>query len=155
MHHTQIILALALVLAGGLAACGGGGESDANTMAVSTDREPPASTLLDDDGNAMPTDPAAVPADAGVRVQKGRYATANQAALLERALGHAVLVVDVGCCGAEAVEQFVGIAQGLQAVRNLPSSAPVLVRGADLQLAAAVVDRLTAAGHANVWLVTQ
>jgi len=161
MNPIRTILALGLVpasvlaLAGGLAACGGGGsESDTPQVAVSTDLEPPTATLLDDDGNAMPSDPAAVPAGAGAGFQKVRYAKANQAAWLERSLGDAVLVVDVGCCDAEAVEQGVGIAQGLQAAHDLPNSAPVLVRGADQRLAAATADRLAAAGHTNVWLVT-
>jgi hypothetical protein len=147
---TPTILALTLALAGGLAACGGNHE----TETASTEREPPTTTLLDDDGNPMPTVAAAVPADAGARTRQGRYATARQAAWLERSLGSAVLNVDVECCGAEGVEQAVGIAHGLQAAQDLPDRAPVLVRGADLRLAAVAADRMAAAGHTQVWLVT-
>lgn len=151
MRHSPTILTLTLALAGALVACGGGQGQDS----ASTDREPPVTALVDDDGQAMPTIAAAMPADPGVRTRSGRYATARQAADFERALGDGVLRVEVGCCGAAAVERAIGLAQGARGAHDLPGSAPVLVRGSDLRLAAVAADRMTAAGHANVWLVTQ
>lgn len=150
MHSIPTTLAVAAALVGALIACGG---SD-DTRTASTDREPPTATLLDDEGQAMPTVASAVPADTGAHTRQGRYATARQAALLERALGDGVVNVQVACCGAEAVEQAVGAAHRVQAAHALPDYAPVLVRGADLRLAAVAADRMAEAGHAYVWLVT-
>lgn len=151
MRHTPTMLGLSLALAAALAACGGGQGSDT----ASTDREPPTSALVDDDGQPMPSVATALPADPGVRTRQGRYASARQAADYERALGDGVLRVDVGCCGAVAVEQAVDLAHGMQAAQDLPDSAPVLVRGSDLRLAALAADRMAAAGHGTVWLVTR
>lgn len=154
MRHnpTMLTLTLTLALAGALAACGGGNQEVDTT---STDREPPTTALVDDDGQPMPSVASALPADPAARTRAGRYASARQAAEFERALGDGVLRVQVDCCGAVALEQAIGIAHGQQAAQDLPDSAPVLVRGADLRLAALAADRLAEAGHANVWLVTQ
>lgn len=140
-----------LALAALIAACGGGEDS----QVVSTDREPPTATLLDDEGQAMAPASAAEPADAGARTRQGRYATAAQAADLERALGDRLLRVQVECCGADGLERSIGLAHGLQAAHDLPDSTPVLVQGADLRLAAVAANRMAEAGHANVWLVTR
>ena len=94
------------------------------------------------------------PADPGARTRAGRYASAAQARQLADALGADAIEIEVGCCGAEAVEQAVGISWGLQAARDLPSQTPVLVRGNDLRLAAAAANRLADGGLTHVWLVT-
>jgi hypothetical protein len=114
-----------------------------------------ATALLDDNGLPMPADPRAVPSDAAARTRAGRYASAAQAELLQRALADAVIRVDIECCGIQAAEQALGIAYGMQAAHDLPDSAPVLVRAADLRLGAAIANRLSDAGYSQVWLVTR
>jgi hypothetical protein len=49
----------------------------------------------------------------------------------------------------------VGIAYGVQAAEDLPDSAPVLVRAANLRLGAVAANRLADAGYGSVWLVTR
>lgn len=150
-----VLAAAALV-----AACAGDADGDAGaTNAATTDKTPPVAmaeaALVDDEGHAMPPLAAAVPQDPAARTRAGRYATAAQAAAFEQAMGERVLHADLGCCGAEALELAVGLAHAEQAAKDLPNAAPVLVRGADLRLAAATAERLAAAGHANVWVVTR
>ena len=144
--------AAALLLCALLAACGG---SDIDDAGLSMDRTATgsASTLLDDDGLSMPSDARATPADRAARTRAGRYATPSQAEDLRRALGDDVSVVDVGCCGAESLEAAVGQALAKRET-GAPASNAVLVRGSDLRLAAAVVDRLDALGLDRVWLVS-
>ena len=144
--------AAALLLSAFLAACGG---SDIDDAGLSTDRAATgsASTLLDDDGLAMPSDVRAVPADPAARTRAGRYATPSQGEDLRRALGEDATVVDVVCCGAGSVEAAVGQALSKGQTAATASTA-VLVRGSDLRLAAAVVDRLDALGLDRVWLVS-
>jgi hypothetical protein len=150
---TAAAMAMALAACGGLADEAPGAAAPAEV--ASTDKQPPMTALVDDEGRAELSHPALVPADAGARTRAGRYASAAQAMDLEGALGNGVLRVDVECCGSEAVDRAIGLAHGMQAAHDLPDSAPVLVRGADLRLGATAVDRLSKAGHANVWLVTQ
>lgn len=145
-----------------LAACGGGGEpstevataaaadSRARVTVSATDITPP---LLNDDGSAA-AGAASAPADAGAHTRAGRYATPAQARRLADALGQDAIEIEVGCCGAEAVEVAVGTAWGLQAAHDLPAGVPVLVRGQDLRLAAATANRLAEGGLTHVWLVT-
>lgn len=136
-----------------LAACGGSGE---RTDVTSTDKEPPVSaTLVDDEGQAMPALAAAVPADPAARTRAGRYATAGQARALEQALGDAVLHVQLDGSDAVALELALQLAHGEQAAKDLPRQAPVFVQGPDLRLAAVAAERMAAAGHDNVWLVTR
>jgi len=140
-----------------LAACGGasaefGNEPDAHQSAASVE---PISTLLADDGSIMPTDPRTTPADSGARTRTGRYASPRQAEQLERALGEAVIQVNVECCGIEGADLALGIAYGVQAALDLPSGTPVLVRSADLRLGASVANHLSEAGYSHVWLVTR
>lgn len=147
---TSMLNALALSVM--LAACGGG-ESPEPAQAHER-RIASAATLLDDDGLAMPADPAAVPAGAAARTTGGRYATARQADALEAALRGGVIPVVIDGDDEAAADLAVMTAYGLQAAQDLPDSAPVLVRGGDLALAARVADRLAAGGFPNVWLVT-
>jgi hypothetical protein len=127
-------LLAALVLA--LAACGGGSE----------EATPYTTALLDESGHAMPS--AATDAATGVP-----RATARQAADLEQALGLDAIRVEVDGEGAEATKRAVLIVYGVQAAHDLPSSAPVLVRGSDLQSVRAVVQQLAAAGFSRIWIV--
>ena len=136
-----------------IVACGGGDEAAESERADAGAET--FSTLLADDGTSMPSMPDTVPADAAARTQTGRYASSQQAEQLERALGDDVIRVNVECCGVAGVDQAIGIAYGVQAAADLPSSAPVLVRSADLRLGALAANRLTDAGHGNVWLVTR
>jgi len=153
-----LALAGALTLATLLSACGGPAPE---TMAEEGRARPLAANptvvwpLLDDDGHLNPAPPAAVPADAGARTRTGHYATAAQAVQLEQALGDRVIVVEVspGPDAAAAVELATQMAFGHQAVHDLPADAPVLVRSADLRLAAATVHQLEAAGYTRVVLV--
>jgi hypothetical protein len=155
-----LALAGALTLATLLSACGGPAPE---TMAEEGRARPLAANptvvwpLLDDDGHLNPAPPAAVPADAGARTRNGHYATAAQAVQLEQALGDRVIVVEVspGPDAAAAVELATQMAFGHQAVHDLPADAPVLVRSADLRLAAATVHQLEAAGYTRVVLVNR
>ncbi|MFT3818402.1 MAG: hypothetical protein QM750_12335 [Rubrivivax sp.] len=147
----------ACLLAAALAACGGGGEPAAATTAGATAFAGPATVippLLNDDGSAAPIAAGTEPADPGARTRAGRYASPAQARQLADALRDDALQIEVGCCGADAVEQAVGIAWGLQAAHDLPPQTPVLVRGDDLRLAAAAANRLADGGLTHVWLVT-
>ena len=141
-----------------LAGCGGtamddGTDSPQQARAMPTMIAP----LLDDEGQPYPAQSAAVPADPGAETRAGLYATATQARQLEQALGNQVITLDVAAegDGATAVDQATFMAFGLQAVHDLSSSAPILVRGRDLRLAAAAVNRLQAAGYSRVFLVNE
>lgn len=140
-----------LALAAAVAGCGGGDDPSA---ALAHERRIAAAPLLDDDGQAMPADPAAVPVDAAARTQASRYASAPQADALAAALRGDVIRVELEGEGDMAADLAVMTAYGMQAVRDLPDSTPVLVRGADLAQAARVADRLAAGGYPNVCLVT-
>jgi hypothetical protein len=109
--------------------------------------------LMADDGSLYASQPQAVPADAGAWTRQARYATTAQAEQLERSLGDAALAVEVGCCGVDAVERAVGTVWGLQAARDLPMDAPVLLRGSNLRLVAAAANRVADGGMSRVWLV--
>lgn len=143
-----------------LAACGGGGDEPPTAAAAAvpaTALAGPASVvppLLNNDGSAAPAAAGTEPADAGARTRRGYYASPAQARQLADALGADAIEIEVGCCGADAVEQAVGITWGLQAARDLPAQTPVLVHGKDLRLAAAAADRLADGGLTRVWLVT-
>lgn len=134
--RTPHVLLAALVLA--VAACGGGGDDD--------EPAPYTTALLDDDGHAFPM----AKTDAATSAP---HATARQAAVLEQSLGHDAIGVEVKGAGAEAVSQAVRIVYGVQAAHGLPSSAPVLLRGHDLQSVRAAVMQLTAAGFSRIWIV--
>lgn len=141
-----------------LSACGGeiAAERDgANEVARAAGADIGNAPLLSDDGSVMPSDPATVPADRAARTRAGHYASPLQAQTLEAAFGEDVLRVNVECCGAGGIDQAIAIAHGLQAARDLPNSAPVLVRAADLRLGAIAADRLATLGHSRVWLVTR
>jgi hypothetical protein len=160
LHHRAAAL-LPLVLALGLAACGGAAD-EAQAPAASTTRPTPldytadvTAPLLDDDGSVLPSRPDAVPADHGAHTHSGLYATRTQARMLQSALGEQVLRVQVECCGSEAVDRAVGIAVGLQAAHDLATHTPVLVDAADLRLGAAAANRLAREGFSRVWLVTK
>lgn len=127
-------LLAALVLA--LAACGGG----------SDEATPYTTALLDDEGHAMPS----ATTDAATGAPR---TTARQAADLEQALGQDAIRVEVDGEGDDAIKRAVLIVYGVQAAHDLPSSAPVLVHGSDLQRVRAVVQQLTAAGFSRIWIV--
>jgi hypothetical protein len=159
---------LSPVLVAVLAACGGGsgGAGGAGDAAATAAAPPgiaapstvqPLSPLLDDEGNLAPSDPAAVPSDPAARTRAGRYATAAQARALEVALDQRVLrtVVEPAANQADAVALAVHLTYALQAAHDLPSSAPVLVQGADARLVAIVADRLADDGFTRVIAVTR
>lgn len=137
------------LLACALAGCGGGDTPTETTWSMQVD---PVATLLDDQGQAMPS--SIRPADAGAWTANGRYATVAQAESLRRSLGDAAIQVQVACCGESAVAEAAGMAWALQAAHDLPSAqARVLVGGPDLRLAAATANRLIQGGLRDVWLV--
>ena len=134
-----------------LCACGGQGEDFVSASGSSMSDAAPS--LLDDEGEAMPS--AVRPSDAGAWTINGRYASAAQAQQLARSLGDELLQVEVECCGEAAVDTAAGMVWALQATQNPPSARTyVLVRGRDERLAAATIDRLLQGGLRDVWLVT-
>lgn len=143
------------VIAFALTACNSGppdaAEAEQRSMTASG---AVVATLIDDQGLMTPGSPQSIPQDPGARTRSGHYATAQQADALESALGDGVVRVNIDCCGFEGAEQAVMVAWGVQAAHDLDRHAPILVRGADLRLAASVVNRLEEAGHSRVWLVT-
>jgi hypothetical protein len=150
-----------LLAAGLVAACGGGSDDDGRAMALDgTSAISSARTiapLLDDEGGVMAGDPAAVPDDPGARTRAAHYATEAQAEQVERAMGATAisLQVEPSLAAVSALELAVMTAYGLQASHDLRPDAPVLVRGADLRLAAAAADRIADAGFTRVFLVTR
>lgn len=144
--------AMALMVLG---ACGGD-PGDPGDAAAAPEAAAPrvVAPLLDDDGSFAATAARAQPADAAAWTREGRYATEAQARQLAEALGASALQVEVECCGGDAVDRAVGMVWGLQAADDLPASTPVLVRSADLRLAAAAANRLASGGLTHVWLVT-
>lgn len=141
----------ALALAAALSACGGG---DVDELPQATAA---ATTLLDDEGAAMPSVPGAEPPDPRARTEARRYATQAQAEQLESALGNGLVIVTVEPAGdpVAAVDLAVMGAYAWQAAHDLDASAPVVVRGDDLVRAAQVADRLSTHGFDRVFLVTQ
>jgi len=136
-----------------LAACGGG--TDGSTEPAPAARALP---LLDDEGLLMPALPADEPHDPAARTRERRYTSAPQARALESALGKAVILLRVERLGNDdtsSIEMAVMTAYALQAAQDVHNSAPVLVHGDDLRLAAQVVDRLVANGFKQVVLVSR
>lgn len=156
MHRlsTPVMTLSAIVIAALLSACGGGDRQDGSARQATTDKTPPVALLVDDEGQAMPSQAGAVPADAAARTRAGRYATAAQARDYEAALGEGVLHVTLAGHDAGELELALQLLVAEQVAKDLPDSAPVLVRGNDLRLAALAVDRLAVAGRSHVWLVT-
>ena len=136
-----------------LAACGGGTD-DSAAASASRMQASAIRPLLADDGTVLAAEPNSVPLDHGAQTHKGLYAEREQALQLERQLRGDVVWVPVECCGTEGADLAVYIAYGMQAAHNLPASAPVFVSGADLRLAASVVNRLADGGMSRVFLVT-
>jgi hypothetical protein len=156
-------LALLLLAAGLVSACGGGSSIDDEGRAMPlAETSPTASArtiapLLDDEGGVMAGDPAAVPEDPAARTRAARYATEAQAAQVEAAMGATAIALQVepSQTAVSAPDLAVTTAYGLQAAHGLPPGAPVFVRGADLRLAAAAADRIADAGFTRVFLVTR
>ncbi len=128
-----------------LTACGGGGELGPEGSTESSLLT--ATTLLDDDGGIMPTDPIAVPTNASTGYPR-RYATLGQARDLQRALGAEARWVHVGCCG--AAEAANAVAAALASDTNASPALPV---SGDPRSAAEVLDLLVAGGRDRVWWV--
>lgn len=145
------LMVLVLVLT--LAACS---DNSNDTGASSVGRAEPTAVrpLLANDGSVLVAELDSAPADYGARTRNGLYAQYEQALQLERQLRGDVVWVPVECCGTEGADIAVYIAYGVQAAHNLPASAPVFVSGADLRLAASVVNRLSDGGMSRVFLVT-
>jgi hypothetical protein len=146
-----------------LAACGGSGLDDspaataADTRAAILAAPPITPPLLDDEGQVLPADPAALPSDPLLRLASGRHATPAQARQLEAALGAKAISVKVAT-SADATADIEGAwlaGLGLQTAHDLDMDAPVLVRGADIQRAAEAARRFEAGGFSRVFLVVQ
>lgn len=147
--HASALALLALLLA----ACGGGTEGSDEPAA-----EARVLPLLDDEGLLMPPLPAAEPRDPGAHTRQRRYASLPQARALEAALGRNMISLRVERLGDDdtrSIEMAVMTAYALQAADDVHSSAPVVVHGDDLRLAAQVVDRLVASGFQQVLLVSR
>lgn len=145
------LMVLVLVLT--LAACSDN-SNDTGAESVSRTQAAAVRPLLANDGSVRVAERDSVPADYGARTRKGLYVQHEQALQLERQLRGDVVWVPVECCGTEGADLAVYIAYGMQAAQNLPASAPVFVSGADLRLAASVVNRLADGGMSRVFLVT-
>lgn len=160
MQTTRTLAALAAAATLALlAACGAGTEAAVDTTGANATRAsatPVQPTLLDDEGRVQVLAAAHAPADPGARTRAGRYATPEQAAALEGALGTRVIStrVEAGAPATDAADMAVLTVYGMQAVTDADNHVPVLVRGADLRLAATVADRLEEAGFTRVFLVT-
>ncbi len=128
-------------------------EARARALALAPTVIPP---LIDDAGRVMPAAGAAVPHDPGARTRNRHYATPAQAAQLEEVMGELVIPVNVERRADDtgAVELATQMVWGQQVVHDLPATTPVLVRSADLRLAAATVHHLEALGYSRVFLVT-
>lgn len=147
-----------------LAGCGGGDAEHGAAEAARTAQpqgvlpavSDPVALLFDDEGEVMPSAPAAVPAQADARTRSARYATHSQAAQLVSALGATALVVDMppGRDPQSLLDTVVPGVLEQRAARALSLDAPVLVRGPEPPLAAAAVDRIERAGFSRVFLVT-
>lgn len=146
-------VALLTVLLPVLAACGGSTD-DSVAAPASRLHASAIRPLLADDGSVLAADPGSAPLDHGAHTKTGLYAQREQALQLERQLRGDVVWVPVECCGADAADFAVYVAYGMQAAHNLPASAPIFVFGADLRLAARVVNRLADDGMSRVFLVT-
>lgn len=154
---TSALAALAVALA--LGACGDGFYDEIEMVLPRQTAAPSAAAalpaLLDDAGAPQSPLPAAMPQSGDELTRAGLYALRAQAEALDRALGGAVIWIDVDCCADDAVETALGIVAGLAAARGLGATAPVFVTGSDLRIAAAAVDRLGVHGHTHAFLVTQ
>lgn len=156
----RIPCALAAAALALLAGCGGADSEDAtpdHRAGALLLPESITSALLDDEGRVMPGDSAAVPQDPAARTRSGRYATPAQAEQLMLAMGSAAIGVTVGisAIAGDAIDIATAAVARQQAALGLGFDAPVLVRGPDLSLAAAVANRLEERGHARVFLVTR
>ncbi len=124
-----------------------------------------ASPLLDDDGEPMPSQPAALPPGAKGTGAQRLYATPGQAHALARAPGSIAIHVDLERCGASirqaAVDAGGPADAGACAMRALSAhprpglrgDRALLVHADDLARAEAAVDRLRSAGWRRVWVV--
>jgi hypothetical protein len=150
---------VAAALAAHLVACSDLGEETRLALATQQAQTTPASApppgLLAADGSPRPSLPEAAPADPAVRTQGGHYALAEQAVALDFERRGDVVWVDPACCGLDAADSLREILKGLRASAEVSSDAPVLVKGADLRLAAHVVNRLEEEGERRVFLVTR
>jgi len=145
-------IALAAALTTSVTACGGGADAGGDTAAAASSSTQVVAPLVDDEGQAQAA--AFRPADAAAWTRNGRYASGAQADQLAWASGDELVDVDVGCCGEDAAERALGMVWALQAAHDTPASRlRVIVRGRNLRLAAAVVNRLLDSGLRDVWLV--
>ncbi|MBS0599470.1 MAG: hypothetical protein KGM60_06420 [Comamonadaceae bacterium] len=109
--------------------------------------------LLDDEGRPLSSVPWAVPGNPHHSTRAGLYATEAQAGAHENALPGRTISVRAGCCGEQGLRDAMLSAWEQYVRLDAPSDTPVLVRGSDPQQAAHLVDRLTGAGFAPVFLV--
>jgi len=153
---TAATLAAAALVAN-LVACGGLKEDSAvvaQDMRAALAAAPPPG-LIADDGSLRPSLPEAVPADPGARTRAAHYALHDQAITLDFERRGDVVWVDVACCSLDAADTTLGIVQGLRAAADVSPDAPVLLKSADLRLAAFVANRLEEQGERRVFLVTR
>ena len=159
-HTTLYYQLITLTAALALTACGGGAGVGHEAAAVGKARlslAPVSSSAAASlaDGRPIGSGRSGPPADFGSRTRPGLYMTRAEAEALDLRLNGDVLWVNIECCGIEAADLAVSIAYGMQAAKNLPNSAPVLVTAVDQRLAASVVNQLAAVGMSHAVLVTQ
>jgi hypothetical protein len=161
---TLLLASAAAVVLTTLGACGGNPDAAAalklaapSSMSSVSDAPAVASVRplqFDDDGNFVASDPHPQPVDGGAQTHADDHADVAQARQLAQALGVQVMEIDLECCDSHALDRIVGLVWGLQAAHGLPAGTPVLLRSTDLDMAAAVAERLASGGLINVWVVT-
>jgi hypothetical protein len=153
MSPYPITLALAAAAGAILAACGGGDPEEPGGAPLLFDGVQVLMPLFADDGSALPSDPALMPAEASLRTRHARYARRTQAEWIDGARPGEVIWTDLGCCEGPGVADAEALAHVLQLAQGLPADAPVFVSGGSAAQAARVADALHDAGRTQVWLV--
>ena len=154
MKLNPITLALAASMAGALlAACGGGDPEEPSGSPLLFDGVQILMPLFADDGTALPSDPALMPADASLRTRQARYARRAHAEWIDGARPGEVIWTDLGSREGPSVADAEALAHVLQLAQGLPADAPVFVSGGEPAQAARVADAIHGAGRTQVWLV--
>lgn len=100
-------------------------EGDRVVKPVSNEFPSPPRALVDDEGNPLPSSPAAIPRDRMAQTSLGHYLTALEAYQAKNWLGQSVLFVDV---------HDIASAAGDQTPQNVDARLPVMHRNEDGQL---------------------
>lgn len=154
MKLNPLTLALTAGAAGAfLVACGGGDPEQPSGSPLLFDGIDILMPLFADDGTALPSDPALVPADASLRTRHARYARRAHAEWIDGARRDAAIWTDLGASEGPGVADDQAVAHVLQLAQGLPADTPVFVSGGAPARAARIADAIHDAGRTQVWLV--